>query len=171
MSKSIKSLLTVLLFSFISLQAADSSWIGFNEGLAKGKAENKNIIVDFYTDWCHWCKVMDEKTFSEKHIAEKLKSRFVTVRINAEDEKQSAVYQGKTFNNVQLTQAFEVTGYPSLAFLEPDGAVITVIPGYVPPETFVHILEYIDQKLYEKKMPFDEFLKKQEEMQQKPGQN
>jgi thioredoxin-related protein len=164
MRKSIKSLLSVLLFSFIGLQAADSLWIGFDEGIAKGKAENKNIIVDFYTDWCHWCKVMDEKTFSEKNVAEKLKSRYITVRINAEDEKQSATYNGQTFNNVQLTRAFGVTGYPSLAFLEPDGDIITVIPGYVPAETFVHILDYIDQKMYEKKMPFEEFLKKQQEM-------
>jgi thioredoxin-related protein len=163
MRTSIKSFLSLLLFSFIGLQAADSSWIGFDEGLAKGKTENKNIIVDFYTDWCHWCKVMDEKTFHEKNVAEKLKNRFVTVRINAEDEKQSATYKGQTFNNVQLTQAFGVTGYPSLAFLEPNGDIITVIPGYVPPETFIYILDYVDQKLYEKKMPFDEFLKKQQE--------
>jgi thioredoxin-related protein len=163
MRKNIKSYLSLLLFSFFGLQAADSSWIGFDEGLAKGRVENKNIIVDFYTDWCYWCKVMDEKTFSEKNVAEKLKSRFVTVRINAEDEKQNASYNGQTFNNVQLTQAFGVTGYPSLAFLEPDGDIITIIPGYVPAEMFVHILDYIDQKLYEKKIPFDEFLKKQQE--------
>lgn len=163
MRNRLMNLLSVLLFGAVSLQAADSSWIGFDEGLAKGKKEDKNIIVDFYTDWCHWCKVMDEKTFNEKNVAEKLKSRFITVRINAEDEKQSAIYNGQTFSNVQLTQAFGVTGYPSLAFLEPDGDIITIIPGYVPAETFVHILDYIDQKLYEKKMPFEEFLKKQQE--------
>ena len=43
-------------------------WMKFDEGIAKGSKENKNIIVDFYTDWCHWCKVMDEKTFVSTSI-------------------------------------------------------------------------------------------------------
>ncbi|RPH90591.1 MAG: thioredoxin family protein, partial [Calditrichaeota bacterium] len=142
----------------------ETAWLNFDAGLERGRAENKNIIVDFYTDWCHWCKVMDEKTFNEKNVAEKLKNKFVTVRVNAEDANQSASYQGQTYNNIQLTRAFGVTGYPSLAFLESNGDLITIIPGYVPAETFTHILDYIDQKLYEKKMPFDEFLKKQQQM-------
>lgn len=151
-----------LLIGVLRTFAADT-WLSYDEGVAKGKAENKSILVDFYTDWCHWCKVMDQKTFGDQAVAAKLKSRFVTVRLNAEDETQTATVQGQTFNNVQLTRAYGVTGFPSLAFLEPDGDVITVIPGYVPPETFIHILDYIDQRLYEQKMPFEEFLQKQEE--------
>lgn len=153
--------LLTLVFSVLSTYAADS-WLSYDEGLTKGKAENKSILIDFYTDWCHWCKVMDQKTFGDHAVADKLKSRFITVRLNAEDETQTATVDGQTFTNVQLTRAFGVTGFPSLAFLEPDGDVITVIPGYVPPETFIHILDYIDQRLYEQKMPFEEFLQKQE---------
>ncbi len=154
----------ILLCASITLSAAeDSTWLGFDQGLAKAKEQNKNMIVDFYTDWCHWCKVMDEKTFSNKEIAEKLNESFVTVRINAEDRNESATYKDKTYNNVELTQAFGVTGYPSLGFLKPDGDIITVIPGYIPPETFTHILDYVDQKMYEQKMPFEEFVKLQEE--------
>ena len=153
--------ISLLCVSFAA--AADESGIGFDDGLAKAKEQDKNMIVDFYTDWCHWCKVMDEKTFSNKEISEKLKKSFVTVRINAEDRNATATYRGTTYNNVELTQAFGVTGYPSLGFLEPDGDIITVIPGYIPPETFTHILDYIDKKMYEQKMPFEEFMKLQEE--------
>lgn len=152
----------VLLVAAALAHAAGDSWIGFDEGMAKAKKENKPIIVDFYTDWCHWCKVMDEKTFSEKDVKTKLEESFVTIRINAEDRNATATYDGKTFNNVELTRAFGVTGYPTLAFLEADGTVITTIPGFVPPETFLPILHYIEQKLYAQQMPFDEFLKKYE---------
>ena len=137
--------------------------LSFNEGLEKAATEKKNMIVDFYTDWCHWCKVMDEKTFSNDSVANKLSDRFVTVRLNAESPNESATFKGRTMNNIELTRAFGVTGFPSLAFISPEHEVITVMPGYIPAEQFGYILEYVDQKCWEKKMSLDEFIKKQGE--------
>jgi len=128
--------LTLIAAAAFSSAAETSSWIGFDEGLALAKKENKSIVVDFYTDWCHWCKVMDEKTFHESKVKDKLEQRFVTVRLNAEDEKAMVNYRGNAYTNVQLTQAFGVTGFPTLAFLQADGNIITTVPGYIPAETF-----------------------------------
>ncbi|MBC8183948.1 thioredoxin family protein [candidate division KSB1 bacterium] len=141
-------------------------WTTFDEGLAKGVKENKNIIVDFYTDWCHWCKVMDEKTFGEKKVAAKLKERFATVRLNAESNSEFANYKGKKYSNMELTRAFQVTGFPSLAFLSPEKEIITVIPGYVPADQFYHILDFIDKECYKKKMTLEEFIKKKGECEE-----
>ena len=124
------------------------------------------MLVDFYTDWCHWCKVMDEKTFQEPKVNAKLADRFITVRLNAEDKSKTATYKGNTFNNIELTRAFGVKGFPSLAFIDPDGEVITLVPGYVPAETFFYLLEYIDQECYKKQMPFDEFMKRKGECEE-----
>lgn len=118
------------------------------------------MIVDFYTDWCHWCKVMDEKTFQDSTVARKLQQRFVTVRINAESPSDTVNFQGQRFTNIELTQAFRVTGFPSLAFISPEKEVITVIPGYVPAEPFGYLLDYIDQECYKKQMSFEEFMKR-----------
>lgn len=134
--------------------------LNFNEGLDKAAKEKKNMIVDFYTDWCHWCKVMDEKTFANDSVAAKLSKRFVTVRINAESPTEKATFQGKEFTNIELTQAFRVSGFPSLAFISPEMEVITVIPGYIQAEQFNHILDYIDQECYKKQTSFEEFLKR-----------
>lgn len=137
--------------------------LSFNEGIEKAAKEKKNMIVDFYTDWCHWCKVMDEKTFSDAKVASKLSERFVTVRINAESPTETATFQGKKFTNIELTRAFQVSGFPSLAFITPEQEVITVIPGYIPAENFVHILDYIDKECYKKQMSFEEFMKRKGE--------
>ncbi|MBN2008322.1 thioredoxin fold domain-containing protein [candidate division KSB1 bacterium] len=147
--------------------AKKAEWIGFDAGLAKAAKEKKNMIVDFYTDWCHWCKVMDEKTFSDAKVNQKLLDQFVTVRINAENPNQSAAFRGKTYSNVELTRAFGVNGFPSLAFLDDAGEIITIVPGYVPPETFIYILDYIDQGCYKKQMSFEEFMKKKGECDDK----
>jgi thioredoxin-related protein len=163
-----KRLIYIITLAFASVAfTADKSWLGFDEGLAKSLNEQKPMLVDFYTDWCHWCKVMDEKTFNEENVKAKLTERFVTVRLNAEDRNVSATYKGNTYTNVELTQAFGVTGFPTLAFLDGKGEIITTIPGYVPAENFIHILSYIDQKMYEQKMPFEEFVKLQEAKEKK----
>jgi thioredoxin-related protein len=143
------------------------NWINLNSGLVKAKVEKKSILIDFYTDWCHWCKEMDKKTFNDKVVSQKLKDRFITVRINAESKTESASYQGKNYTNVELTQAFGVTGFPTLAFLTSDGEIITLIPGYVPAETFAYILDYVNQECYKKQMSFDEFMKRKGECDDK----
>ena len=155
-------LLLVLLAASPASHGKEKEWLSFNKGLETAAKEKKSVLVDFYTDWCHWCKVMDEKTFKNKTVADKLRDRFVTVRIHAEDRNEKVVYQNKTFSNVELTQAFGIRGFPSLLFLDSAGGPITIIPGYVPPEEFIHILNYIDLKYYEKKMSYEEFKKKME---------
>jgi len=134
--------------------------LSFNDGVAKAAKEKKNMIVDFYTDWCHWCKVMDEKTFNNDSVATKLSERFVTVRINAEDPSGTAIFKDQTMNNVELTRAFGVRGFPSLAFISSEQEIITLIPGYVEADMFYNILEYIDKECYKKQMSFEDFMKK-----------
>jgi thioredoxin-related protein len=150
-----------------STDVKKAEWVSFDNGLATAAKEKKHMVVDFYTDWCHWCKVMDEKTFSDDKVNQKLLDRFVPVRVAAENANESATFRGKTYTNVELTQAFGISGFPSLAFLDEAGEIITVVPGYVPPETFIFILEYIDQQCYKKQMPFDEFMKKKGECDDK----
>lgn len=142
---------------------AEVVWQDFNAGVAKAEKENKNIIVDFYTDWCHWCKVMDEKTFKNEDVAKKLSERFVTIRLNAEDANSSVNYKGETYTNIELTRAFRVSGFPSLGFMDSKGELITLVPGFVPPETFIHVLGYIDQECYKKQVSFDDYMKEKGE--------
>jgi thioredoxin-related protein len=161
-----KIVFRLLLFIFFTMlfynsapQAADASWLKFDAGIGKATKEEKFVLVDFYTTWCHWCKVMDEKTFQDVKVAQKLNAHFIKVRLNAEDVNESVTYLGKKYTNVEFTQAFGVTGYPSLAFLDSKAKVITLIPGYVPPEEFIQILNYIEQRCYEKQVSFEDFKK------------
>jgi thioredoxin-related protein len=157
-----KKILSISLLSLLSLimtaPAAETEWLSFNKGLAKAQKENKAIVVDFYTNWCHWCKVMDEKTFKNKDVALKLGQRFVAVRLNAEDNDAKVTFQNQTLTNVELTRAFGVTGYPTLAFLDRNGKPIGTIPGYVPADQFLQMLNYIDSKCYEKGVSLQNYL-------------
>ncbi len=131
-------------------------WYSFEEGIRVAEAEKKHVIIDFYTDWCKWCKVMDEKTFSQPDVEAFLFEHFVPIRLDAESNEQVS-FKGQTYSFRQLTSAFGVTGFPSLAYLTPDIELITIVPGYIEKPMFLDILTYMSQACYAKNIPFDQF--------------
>ena len=137
-----------------------AKWLAFDDGLAKARTENKPIFVEFYTDWCIYCQKFQKETIKDQKVARMLSENFVYVRLNAENSENRVRYNGKSFSNVELTQAFGITAYPSLVFLDAKSKPITMLSGFVPPQEFVTVLSYIDQKCYETQISFREFTKK-----------
>ncbi len=135
------------------------AWYGFNEGMTLAAKEKKHVVIDFYTDWCGWCKVMDQKTFSEPTVNKYLFDNFVPIRINAESDKEKLTFQGKTYTPRELTRAFQVTGFPSIAFLSPEMEVLGVIPGYIEKDRFMNLLKFVHQECYKTDVSFDDFVK------------
>ncbi|HVO76968.1 MAG TPA: thioredoxin fold domain-containing protein [Candidatus Bathyarchaeia archaeon] len=135
-------------------------WLSFNDGMALAAKEQKHVVIDFYTSWCHWCKVMDKETFSNAEVKKFLAENFVTIRVDAESKKGELIYKGATYTPVELARKFGVRGYPSLAYLDRKGELVQVIPGYWPAKNFLPLLHYMEKECYTQKMTFEEFMKK-----------
>lgn len=99
----------------------------FDLALEQARAEKKIVMVDFFTHWCHWCKVLDEKTYSDPTVIEASR-RMVNVKVNA------GTY-------VDIAQKYGVNAYPTILFLKPDGTVRTSVRGFKPPERFLPQME------------------------------
>lgn len=95
--------------------------------LVRAESENKLVMVDFYTDWCRWCQVMDDKTFSDGAVQTELK-RMVVVKLDAERDGRDAA------------RRYRVEGFPTILFLDGSGREVGRIPGYMPPEPFLEEL-------------------------------
>ena len=52
------------------LRAEEVSWsASFATAMEQARAEQKYVMVDFFTTWCHWCKVLDEKTYTDDRVS------------------------------------------------------------------------------------------------------
>lgn len=92
------------------------TWLSLEEGVRYAKQDQKKILIDVYTDWCKWCKVMDQKTFGNAAIQPYLKENFHLVKLNAE-QKTPIQFNGKEYNWVQGGRS----GYNQLALDLLDG--------------------------------------------------
>lgn len=114
------------------------------------KTNPKPIIVDVYTDWCKWCKVMDQKTFSNPELIEYLNANYHMVKFNAET-KSALNFKGESYNFVQNgrkgynTLATKLCNgklsYPSFVVLDTDLNTAQVINGFKDADAFKSLLE------------------------------
>lgn len=126
------------------------NWLRFDQGLKQASENDKLIFIDFYTNWCGFCKKMERDTFSDKAVSEYLGEHFVTVKINGESRDAIDTPEGN-LNGRQLARLFSVRGYPTYWFLKSNGEKINYTAGYSPPDKFLTVLRYIGDGHYETK--------------------
>ncbi len=97
---------------------------------AEAEKSGKLIMVDFYTDWCGWCKVLDKETYSNAAVVE-FSKKIVSVKVNAEKE------------GVELAKKYGVSGYPTILFVTAGGEQVGRMGGYSPPEPFLDTAQRI----------------------------
>jgi len=96
-----------------------------SSAITKAKAENKLVFVDFYTTWCGPCKLVDKEVFSDQSVGDFMNDHFVSVKVNAEKA-----------NGPTLAAVYNVSGYPTLLFLNQEGEVLEQQLGGIGPTAF-----------------------------------
>lgn len=143
--------------SFKPKPADEVKWLTFEEAMEKSKTEKRKIFIDVYTDWCGWCKVMDKNTFSEPKVAKLLNEKFYPVKFNAE-QRADVVVNGQTYKFVQsggsgyhqLAAALlnNKLSYPTVVFLDDNFNMIQPLAGYMKPQEFHPIIQFIGEDHY-----------------------
>jgi len=142
-----------------SVQSGSSTapdWRSWNDGMRQAAATGRPVLVDVYTSWCGWCRRMDQDVYSRDEVASYLRSRYVTIRLDAE-ARDEASYQGHRFTSEQLAQRFQVSGYPTTIFLRASGEHLANVPGYVAADRFLLLLRYVADGHADRDEPFTEF--------------
>lgn len=154
-----KRIFFFLLFAgfIFSTKAQEVKWYTFEEAFKLNQTAPRKIMVDVYTDWCGWCKVMDKKTFSHKVIAEYLNNKYYAVKFNAE-QKEDIILGNDTLKFVasgargyhQLAAALlnNKLSYPSVVFLDEQSKIIHLQQGFTKAQPFDVMLKYIGGSHY-----------------------
>lgn len=164
-----KYLLVILLANIVFLPCAfgqkSIKWMSWEEAIEKSKKEKRKIFVDVYTDWCGWCKKLDQTTFAEEHVAEYINAHYYPVKFDAETEKSillkgteyKFVRQGRRgYHELAASLLQGRLSYPSMVFLDEDFNMIQAIPGYQDTGIFEVIITYFGSNSH-RSLPWNKF--------------
>lgn len=109
----------------------DQSAIQWNSNLntAMNTAQNSNklLFVDFYADWCGYCKQLDEKTYTNTKVKQVMAQKYVAVKVNVDQ-------------NPDLASKYGVYGLPTLIIMDSNGNEIKRVEGYQSSSQLLSIL-------------------------------
>ena len=100
-------LLVISLFLCNSIGAQEEesvNWITFEQLEDSLTIKPKKVFIDFYTDWCTYCRKMNKVVFTKPEIINTLNTDYYAVRFDAETESE-VTFGGKTFINDQVKKS------------------------------------------------------------------
>ena len=152
-----KFIIVGFLFLSLAIDAQQVKWYTFEEAIELNKKEPRKIMIDVYTDWCGWCKVMDRNTFNDSIVSGYLNLKYYPVKLNAEQKEDikfndvifKFVAQGaRGYHELAAALLNNQMSYPSVVFLDEKIQIIHVQQGYVQPQPFDEIIKFIGGNYY-----------------------
>ncbi len=136
-------------------RAAEIPWMPWGaQAFERAKSEDKPILLSISAIWCHWCHVMDETSYSETRVIDAINRHFVPIRVDND-------------RRPDVNARYNMGGWPTTAFLAPDG---TTLAGatYLPPQEFERALDEIARFYAEHK---DEIVQRAAELHARGGEH
>jgi len=106
------------------------AWLDWGQdSFEKARSSGKPILLDITGSWCHWCHVMDETSYSDPVIVSTIIKNFIPIRVD-------------TDRRPDVNRRYNLGGWPTTAFLDADGRIITG-GTYIPPQQLREVLRSV----------------------------
>ena len=93
-------------------------------------AQHRFVLLDLEAIWCHWCHVMDEKTYADPDVRAKVAANYVALRIDQDSRPD-------------LADRYRDYGWPATVVFGADGSEIVKRQGFIEPRPFLKLLNAI----------------------------
>lgn len=117
-------ILPALLLCISFSNAEEVKWYDWNEAQALAETQDKPLMVFVYASWCHLCKRMDTRVFTNDSIAAILNENFIPVKLDAE-YKGELKMNGNTFTSMELLAVLTGNQFRGI----PAYLIISTAPG------------------------------------------
>ena len=139
-----KVLFLTLLLVGVELFASQIKWVeSYSKALSIAQKENKPIMFVMKKHGCRYCKKLENETFTDKKVIDKLNKDFVAIKVYADEPSSCMPYNLAIYTN----------GFPTIWFLKKNGEILSgmntktmqpyafKIPGYVDAKMMSEILD------------------------------
>lgn len=101
--------------------------------LAKAGKSKKLVMIYFHTDWCSFCKKLEQETLSNDLVKRELK-QFLTVKVNPEEDVRAQ----------EAAKRYGVSGYPAIVFIDDREEKVGMINGFLSVYPFLERLHAME---------------------------
>lgn len=121
--------LMAVISSLAAAETPEIVWRGLDQAtFEKARAEKKLVFLDLEAVWCHWCHVMDEKTYTDPSVREALAKGFIAAKVDQDSRPD-------------LARRYEDYGWPALVVIDPVTLKdLAIGSGFHKPEDFLKLL-------------------------------
>lgn len=122
------------------------SFLDFNEDIKEAAADGKRVLLIFHQDNCPYCAELVEQNFSQKDIVDKMQKNLDAIGLNMWGDREIASVDGKSYTEKTFAEKLKVQFTPTLIFFNEDAKQIVRLNGYLPPNEFIMVLDYVSEK-------------------------
>lgn len=135
MNPSLRHAIAALLFLLAQPLAAAERvplpWQPFTPMLfAEAKAQNKPVFLYLEAVWCHWCHVMQAKTFPDAGVRQRLSKQWLIASVDHDADPL-------------LANRYREYGWPALIFFNAEGQEVAKRAGFLSAEDFSALLDAV----------------------------
>ena len=133
----------------------DNDWYELDEAIKKASEDDRWVQVYVHVNWCHICSQMESEVYADAGVKDNLDTWYYPVSINAESRNEVTL-NGNDYTQEELALEWGVNSYPSILFIDSDGELFARESGYIEPQTYRRMLEFIGTNAFEEQS-FDAF--------------
>lgn len=117
-------------------------WIDLEQAQKKASVDGKTIMVFIEAEWCGFCKQMKREVFPKEVIHRLVRKYYHAVAIDLES-RQNILFNGKQMTEREFARMMQVSGTPTILFINSVGEVLAHNVGYSPEREFELLLNFI----------------------------
>jgi uncharacterized protein YyaL (SSP411 family) len=107
------------------------TWNDFDQGIfTRAKSERRFVVLDGAAEWCHFCHVMEEKTYADPRVRAVLDKHFIAAKVDVDVRPD-------------IEERYGDYGWPATILFSPEGEELGKYRGFIPPDDFLDILNTV----------------------------